>query len=113
MSYAKAVGGVLKSVMWDADDIILEMTTGTLTLHALGDCCSNSWFDSVDSDAVGGALTEIDLQTGTIEDHPQYDVLETRFGVVKTTKGRVTFTMYNSSNGYYGGYLSYTWIPAE
>ena len=110
--YEKAVGAVLVRVEAQGDgQISLVTNKGTLHMWAGGDCCSHSWFESHDSDAEGGTITKFEETYGERTESADYDVLQTYFGTVYTTKGRVTYELRNSSNGYYGGYVNWTWVP--
>jgi hypothetical protein len=98
----------------DQSVLVIETTTDVLTLTAEGDCCSESWFaDLLGVDALIGqeivAVAEVDL--------PGYDPHDGRgrqdedkvYGYRFTTKsGYADLIFRNSSNGYYGGWLSVT-----
>ncbi len=118
---AKAIGATLNSVVIGRENVVLKTDLGELRLFADGDCCSYSWFESVESDAEGGQITEIDLYGGFGSDPVDVTAEETQhrddqvlayFPLVKTTKGRVVMEMRNASNGYYGGSIVPTWTPA-
>ncbi len=72
---------------------------------AVGDCCSHSWFEHVDFDAMKDAEVTSELEDSgyACEDIDEYDVLKTYQYTLKTTKGHCDVEMRNSSNGYYGG----------
>lgn len=104
----KFIGAKLLDVKADHDTITLTTDRGILIATADGECCSSSWFESVDIDGIGGELTEFDESTEAppgFEDPPEedYECIKVYFGTIKTTKGRITYEMRNSSNGYYGG----------
>lgn len=74
-----------------------------------GDCCSQSWIEHLEmpNDVVGATLLDVeDVGMGEIDD-PEYclQVYNTRF---KTDRGEIVLEYRNSSNGYYGGYLTDT-----
>lgn len=107
-----AIGAVLLGTKGNEQQIVLSTSNGTLTLEASGDCCSHSWFESWDSDADAGVITELDL-AGSYGDNWEEggNYIQSYFGTIKTTKGRVTWEMRNSSNGYYGGSVDASWQP--
>jgi len=108
--YKKAVGSVLLRVECNGQDkLSLVTNAGTLLMVADGDCCSRSWFESFDSDAEGGTITSFDEYYGKEWDDPDLDCVKQYFGTVYTTKGRVTYELRNSSNGYYGGSVNWHW----
>jgi hypothetical protein len=106
--FDKIIGRVLVAVeQHGKSHVVLVTTEGRLTLQAEGYCCSESWFESVDVDGIGGVITKIDTGTENqkpIEDKPEGVILSC-FGTVYTTKGRTTWEMRNESNGYYSGYI--------
>lgn len=114
---APIIGAKLLSASRDPDGTAIRFETdrGTLTFSAEGDCCSTSWFESLDDDAAGGEVTAVEESTGPEPDEAAqvgHECLQCYFGVLKTTKGRATWEMRNSSNGYYGGYYRVSWDPS-
>lgn len=98
--------GAIKFVLADGDEVVAMCD---------GDCCSHTWIEDVlNLDAALGAevvsVEDIDLpaefQQPTKTDH--YEEEMAYYGLaINTTKGRCTIAYRNSSNGYYGGNLSW------
>lgn len=97
------------------DCVEIVSDKGTLRGTPEGDCCSQSWIENVECDAPHGALF-----VGLIDDDPELPVPEWHdgderrvyFGTFITDKGRITWEMRNESNGYYGGWVNWTWEAA-
>jgi len=98
-----------------ARDIIRFDTeeSGPLYFGAVGDCCSNSWFEHFDGlqALLGQKITGLEDKTITEKykegdfNYEEYDSIE-QYGITFETKmGRATLEMRNNSNGYYGGYV--------
>lgn len=77
-----------------------------------GDCCSSSWIEHLElpGDIVGATLLSVDDSAPITQDHDTHDecgdcisVYNTSF---KTDRGEIILEYRNSSNGYYGGYLT-------
>jgi hypothetical protein len=100
-----------------ADDkkaLLFLTTDGEVIARADGDCCSDSWIENVDEPALGYPATVVSVENcdlpGSVEDHPEYESLAV-FGIkIATDRGEILIDFRNSSNGYYGGDL--TW-PGE
>ena len=94
--------------------MVIETDKGTLRGTPEGDCCSSSWIESVECDAPPGALF-----VGSLEDDPDlpvpdwHDGAERKvyFGTLLTDRGRIIWEMRNESNGYYGGWVNWSWEP--
>ena len=74
-----------------------------------GDCCSRSWIEHIEGveNLAGQTILEAWTSNGDRDDnHPDYDCLQIYFYKLRTTAGYVDIDMRNSSNGYYGGWLS-------
>jgi hypothetical protein len=90
--------------------IYFKTDAGWLSWHAVGDCCSESWFADIlgIEDLLNGRVSTV-----AEKDLPDDDQYRTRqeidcvYGYAVTTeKGAATIAFRCSSNGYYGGYLS-------
>lgn len=86
----------------------LFFMTGTnewMKYDAYGDCCSQSWFEHVDSPSNGAMnvleVLERDMPEGRSD--PEHDCLRFYGWSLVTTCGYFDIEMRNSSNGYYGG----------
>jgi hypothetical protein len=68
-------------------------------------CCETRYMHTDDKleDFVGAVLQNIEIQDGP-EKMLDYDVQESQFLVVTTSKGVFTVVNYNEHNGYYGGF---------
>lgn len=87
--------------------LILEGTP--IVAKADGECCSESWIEHVTLPAMGFPATVISVNDiklpGTVEDD---DGCMQVYGLkVTTDKGEIIIDYRNSSNGYYGGNLSF------
>lgn len=95
-----------------------ELSNGVITLKTdgyviegepEGDCCSRSWIEHFENDG-GGEITKFDSSSdGEIDESlsDKYTDVKQYFSTLYTEKGRVTWEMRNSSNGYYGGWISW------
>jgi hypothetical protein len=108
------VGRTITAMFVNEDQSILVFATNTgdVSLSAMGDCCSESWFaDLLGVDVILGqeikSVEEVPL--------PNYDVNDGRgrqdedhvYGFRFTTgRGYADLIFRNSSNGYYGGWLT-------
>lgn len=100
----------------DAGAIVFKTSIGERRFYADGDCCSSSWIDAVnDCNAFPGKVLEASEDDGPQYDDGPYpnfkvpqeypDSVRTYFYKLRTDKGYFDLTMYNNSNGYYGGSL--------
>jgi hypothetical protein len=95
------------------DNDTLQFTTEfeTLSYSCEGDCCSSSWFEHISGVEflVGHTIVkteDISLDSVTPEEEKQHESLA-QYGYRFTTdKGYFEIDMRNSSNGYYGGYIT-------
>ncbi len=124
MNLERMVGQRILAVSWSARELLITTDLGTWTGTAEGDCCSSSWFESVDVDYSGErpqrvAYVEEDDRAPPGYTEPdeaelaKYDVLQTYFGCIRTDCGRITWELRNDSNGFYGGHVNWKFIPAE
>ena len=75
------------------------------------DCCSHTWVEHIELPAMGFpakvlGIEEIDLP-GSADNHPDHDCLQVYGTKITTDKGDIVIDYRNSSNGYYGGSLSW------
>lgn len=115
MNDKEMIGKQVVKITSDGDSVTFHHSDNeydSTTYNANGDCCSNSWiehFDEVTSPEtiVSFEENEIDpyvpdsTKTDNYEECMQY-----YFYKLKTDKGEYNIEMRNSSNGYYGGWLS-------
>lgn len=100
----------------DKEAILFQTTEGEIVARCDADCCSYTWIESVENTirefpAVVSAANDIeDGLPETIENDPEYDCLQFYGFKIATDRGVLVIDYRNSSNGYYGGSL--TW-PGE
>lgn len=75
------------------------------------DCCSSTWIEHVELPALGfpakvASVGDLDLP-GSVDDDPDHDCLQVYGLKITTDKGDFIIDYRNSSNGYYGGRLSW------
>lgn len=112
-SGSSAYGGVFGQ---NVDTIAFVCEEGTWTFLADGDCCSQSYIDSVDGPKSGKILDVEQPEWGDAIAKDETDDGLTQF--YRTTlliegKGRLDIEYRNESNGYYGGSLSLLEGPAS
>jgi hypothetical protein len=101
------VGKTLTKVELASDKKAIRFTVDGETVVAKcdGDCCSDTWIESVEMPAGGlpakiSEATDLDMPGGTDE--------LARYGLkLATDKGDLVLDYRNESNGYYGGNLSW------
>ena len=90
--------------------LYFDTETGVLALDADGDCCSESWFaDITGVDALLGAtVLAVDvLDMPDVDDNRSRQERDIAYGAqLTTTRGRCVVAFRNSSNGYYGGWIT-------
>lgn len=97
-----------------ADESLLVFDTpeGHIAYAARGDCCSESWFADINgiSALIGGTVQSaetIPLDNYNVDDGRTRQEYDEAYGWKLTTnRGYVDIVMRNSSNGYYGGWIS-------
>lgn len=114
------IGKTIQSILL-ADDqqaIKFVLSDGSeVVANCDGDCCSNTWIEDVNNPefAIGSAVldaVDIDMPEGWVasktkhEDHYEEEMQYYGFKIT-TAKGVCTIEYRNSSNGYYGGNLSW------
>lgn len=82
-----------------------------IVAKADGDCCSHSWIEHVELPAGGFpakvlSVSKLDLP-GSTDNHPAHDYLQVYGLKIATDRGDIVIDYRNSSNGYYGGSLSW------
>lgn len=97
-------------------DLVLRLASGEVGYNAIGDCCSQSWIESLDNfdELVGQEIVEAnaDLSSDPItgESEPEYsDVISYTRYTLRGNKGTLAVVEFrNNSNGYYSGWLEPT-----
>lgn len=110
-SLDRLIGVVLEDFGWSewSDTVFLYSTSHVYILCAVGDCCSESWFEHIELPALGvkGAkilsYDEKDLDESFEDDKLGYTSIYSF--CLHTDKGDLDLELRNTSNGYYGGYV--------
>lgn len=90
----------------DDDTLTLVLNDGTVKFSSEGDCCSNSWIESIETPDLPAEITGVE-EGGSVElPHPDHECLRVYNTSVATTRGHLVIEYRNSSNGYYGGWLT-------
>lgn len=108
------LGQKIASVELDKGKDLLTITfqSGhTQSFSTEGDCCSHSWIEHLElpNDIVGATLLSVEERSfGEIEseDGKEYDSLKSYQTLFKTDRGYISVEYRNSSNGYYGGWMT-------
>jgi len=106
------VGKIIKEirVAEDRGAICFVTDDGEIIAKAYGDCCSHTWIEHIELPAMGlpavvSSVEDIDMpDLGSPDD---FDVIVYYGCKIITDKGEVVIDYRNSSNGYYGGSLSW------
>ena len=101
----------------DEDFIFKIEDDSFVTIYAHGDCCSCSWFEKFDEtdigyicgtlaieDIIGKTIKSIDCDLDSNENGGEIKIYEISINFDDNTE--FMFIMKNSSNGYYGGYIT-------
>jgi len=76
--------------------------------RADGDCCSNTWIESVGLPALGFPAKVREVTDLALPNEATDDGCTAFYGcAIDTDSGRITIDYRNESNGYYGGNLSW------
>lgn len=113
-------------VSQDRNSIVFTTDNKKIAYKTHGGCCSDSWIEHFERDGIEGS-TVIDVKNFNIDDdnskNDLTDLLSTKypdrqqecdrayFYEIVTDKGSFTIEMRNSSNGYYGGWLTEEILP--
>ena len=108
----RLVGRTIKAIYVSPCGAYLRLETDSrdLGFEAFGECCSETWFaDLTGVDALLGgtvaAVEVVDLPDPT-DDRGRQEYDQAYGANITTNKGRATLVFRNSSNGYYGGWLT-------
>lgn len=107
------IGKEIEKVSIDAESnkLILEFKEGEkIAIYDDGQSCCESRYMNSDDDLSyfsNSTLLDVDLKEGE-EVEEDYEVKESQFLEIKTSKGVFTVANYNEHNGYYGGF----WLKA-
>ena len=96
-----------------ADDnraLLFITDSGDILVKVDGDCCSSTWIESIELPALGfpsKVLSVEDLNMPEDEKNDEYEVIAFYGCKISTDHGDIIIDYRNSSNGYYGGNLSW------
>ena len=94
----------------DKKAILFETDQGQVIAKADGNCCSDTWIEHIELPVMGfpsKVLSVDDLDMPQVEESGEYEVIQVYGCKISTDKGDVVIEYRNSSNGYYGGNLSW------
>lgn len=117
--FQELIGKVILAVNVDIERTYLEFETddGDFLYYAYGDCCSSSWFESLN-----GLERLLGQKVVSVVDREMEDAHDEHYGCVTdwdqdcikhygwslvTQQGYFDIEMRNSSNGYYGGHVEF------
>jgi len=102
---------ITKIMLADDKEAILFMTTeGDIKVLVDADCCSHTWVENIELPVNGFpalVLSAEDLSMPDLGSPDEYDVIAYYGFKITTDKGDIIIDYRNSSNGYYGGNLSW------
>ena len=119
MGIKELVGCIVSAVYINPEHTYIQFVTdkGIKSYDAYGDCCSHSWIENINNLAsllngnpilVAEERKEDGMRDRTISDHPEHHCLKFYSYDIITNSGTTTIEFRNSSNGYYGGALCFT-----
>ena len=114
MNWEELAGIHVVDAKYENGDITMTLQSGvelvTIKWSPEGDCCSSSWIEHIEGieNLKGQTILESRCVDGPRDEaDSEHDVLQIYFYKLRTTAGYVDIDMHNSSNGYYGGYLTF------
>jgi hypothetical protein len=102
------IGEKINSVTFDERLLRFNLKDKVVSFSAEGDCCSNSFIESIDDESIfnDAVLESVEVESGEAKEIDTFDVHKCTFYKFKTDKGYATLSFRNESNGYYDGYLA-------
>lgn len=99
-------GKHILSVEWTESTMRFNLKHDAVLFHAVGDCCSQSFIESLDDQEVfnNSIFESVESIQGEQKD-VDGEVHAWTFYKFKTSKGMCTLSFRNESNGYYDGHL--------
>jgi len=84
---------------------IYNLSGDSIVYIATGDCCSETWFESIINPEIiiGEYIIEIGIKNSRIIAKDADETIESNGYILKTKKGYTDIEYRNSSNGYYWG----------
>lgn len=111
---SKILVGKTITAMKIADDkeaILFVTDSGEIVARCDADCCSHTWVEHIELPAKGFPALVLDVSgldlPGSDDNHPELECLQVYGCKITTDKGDLVIDYRNSSNGYYGGNLSW------
>lgn len=118
MHMDELVGTTIEGVSISKDRRVVRFSLrgrAPMAFLAEADCCSASWVEEFDFTAItGGTVVRVDVKDvcgdgrllATAYPDYQQEVDAAYFYEIVTDRGSATLEMRNSSNGYYGGWMT-------
>lgn len=103
------VGKTILSYNKSHEGLVIQTDAGTLKFYVDGDCCSQSWIESVEAPKLPAkilAVTEVDIGE-VIQGTSEQDHVQKYSTTLKTDQGDFEIEYRNESNGYYGGSIHF------
>lgn len=95
----------------DREALLFETSDGNAIVKTDADCCSHTWIEHIELPALGFPATVLSVEDldlpGSDDNHPEHDCLQVYGCKIVTDRGEIIIDYRNSSNGYYGGSLSW------
>ena len=106
------VGKTINKIMISDDKkaLLFQTDSGEVIAKADGDCCSNTWIESVELPARGfpaKVLAVEDIEMPDLGSPDEYECIAYYGYKITTDRGHIVIDYRNESNGYYGGNLSW------
>lgn len=91
---------------WNEKEISFVLSDETVKYNAVGDCCSQSFIESLDNPEIfqNAVFDSVESVSGETKENGIVAHKWT-FYKFKTNKGMCTLSFRNESNGYYDGFL--------
>lgn len=94
----------------DKQALRFVLTDGECIVQCYGDCCSHTWVEHIEMPALGLPAQVVSVEDIAMPDlgsPDEYDVIAYYGCKIITDRGEIIIDYRNSSNGYYGGSLSW------
>lgn len=118
--YQKMIGKRIQGITLAQDKKSLTITlTNRDKIEGVveADCCSNTWIEHLEipADIEGAEIMDIDDDTPIkkINNEEECELLQIYCTKIVTTKGYIDIEYRNSSNGYYGGSLFFSYVELK
>jgi hypothetical protein len=106
------IGKTIAKISVDPDGTFIQFNTNMgeiIVYHAVGDCCSSSWFDNITGVdcLLGQTVTSTRQNYLDSYNKNEYEYIQEYSISIFTERGVCDVEYRNSSNGYYGGWCEY------